>query len=674
MSKINLLPEHIYNKIAAGEVVERPASVLKELLENALDAHSTKISVQIRKAGSEMISVTDDGEGMDPDDALLCFEAHATSKITNEDDLFSIRTMGFRGEALPSIASVSKITLRTRKRELPEGCEVILHGGKMISSKPAGCAPGTEVIVRDLFFNTPARKKFLRSRGTEEHHITEMMTNLALAHPELSFELKLDNRIILSTPGAQDLTPRIRELFGRDYAEAMLPLATEEHGISVQGYIAKRSFSRTTRLEQRIFVNSRPVDAPGIYRAIKEGCGPMLDKGRYLPCIIFISIDPALVDVNVHPAKREVRFSREFELVAAVRKAVANALRDSENTILTSPSATPLFGIRPPLREDEKPLSPEAMFDPEAVAPAPFDFSSVNAADLIPQRKTESFHTQSHGTGDAPAVSFALEPEKQVSYADPANRSVIESTMRKAFLDYTPQGMMEELKKASELPGFQEAEKEIVEKTPPPDRVPEIQPETTEKNQPGNNLGLRVIGILNNSYILAERYDGLIMIDQHAAHERVLFEKILKGVDGSLSQKLLIPVSLELSRAETVFVQKNAKTLEKLGFEAEPFGSNTVKLNAIPAAMNQDSAGKMFQDMLSNLTESGTPGGNINYEQVAMCACKAAVKANDELTMEEALSLLKQLSYCDLPFACPHGRPTILNISMKEIERRFGRR
>ena len=276
MSRINLLPEHIYNKIAAGEVVERPASVLKELLENSLDAHAAKIAVRIQKAGSDMIAVVDDGDGMDSDDALLCFEAHATSKISQEADLFAITTMGFRGEALPSIASVSKITLRTRRKDLPEGCEVVIHGGKMISDQPAGCAPGTEIIVRDLFFNTPARKKFLRSPATEEHHITEMMTNLALAHPDISFDLKIDNRTFMSSPGSSDLLPRIRQLFGRDYADAMIPLAGQLNHIEISGYIANRSFTRTTRLEQRLFVNGRPVESAAVFRAIREGCGPVL--------------------------------------------------------------------------------------------------------------------------------------------------------------------------------------------------------------------------------------------------------------------------------------------------------------------------------------------------------------------------------------------------------------
>ena len=642
MSRINLLPDQIYNKIAAGEVVERPASVLKELLENSLDAHADKISVRIQKAGSDMIAVVDNGDGMDADDALLCFEAHATSKIKAESDLFAITTMGFRGEALPSIASVSRITLRTRQKDSPEGSEVVIQGGKMVSSRPAGCAPGTEIIVRDLFFNTPARKKFLRSAGTEEHPIADRMTSVALAHPEISFELRIDGRNFMNSPGSADLIPRIRHLFGRDYADALLPLSGGLNGIEVSGYIARRSFTKTTRSEQRLFVNSRPVESQAVYRAVRDGCGPVLDKGRYQPCILFIRMDPAMVDVNVHPAKREVRFSREFEVAAAVRNAVAQALRESGESEISEGTVYVPDPVRNPVSEpvpfELRPDSPE----PELISPKPF--SIVN--DPTPEKPAEN------------------QPE-----SDAADEYDMELILKSAFLDYTPLSQQTVLKRASELPGL-EPEKPAEKET----QKPEDSSESPAPPPQSNSLGLRIIGILNQTYIIAEKADGLILIDQHAAHERVLFEKILKGVDGTLSQRLLIPVTLELTRAEMVFVRKNGEALEKIGFEAEPFGANTIKLNAIPAVLSQDSSGQMFKDMLANLAESGTPGERANYEQIAMCACKAAVKANDQLTMAEAVSLLRQLSYCDLPFACPHGRPTILNISMKEIERRFGRR
>ena len=658
MSSIHLLPEYIYNKIAAGEVVERPASVLKELLENALDAHATRISVQVRKGGSELIAVTDNGSGMDPDDALLCFEPHATSKIATEKDLFGITTMGFRGEALPSIASVAKVSLRTRKQDLPEGCEVVLHGGKMISCDPAGCAPGTEIAVRELFFNTPARKKFLRTRGTEEHHIMEMMTNLALAHPEITFELKMDNRLLLSSPGSADPMVRIRDLFGREFADSLLKVEYTDRGIKVNGYLAKRSFTRPTRAQQRLFVNSRNVDSQSIYRAIRDGCGPVLEKGRYQPCILFIELDPALVDVNVHPAKREVRFAREFELASVVRSAIAETLRKNDSEVLSGSQEMWTFPAS----------GPSPVSDPTGAPP---------------EKKEDRVEPQEFPSGNVPEPPRDTEQAETSSDGEKEENSVLDQILRSALLHYTPQSELAGLQKASELPGFRIGENAPPEKTGQQpaaaaadssvtDGEKEKKPSSHPENSP-RGLGLRVIGVLNNSYIIAEKEEDLILIDQHAAHERVLFEKILKGRDATASQRLLIPVTLELSRGEIVFIRKHAGEFEKCGFEADPFGSNTVKLNAIPAALSQENAGALFKEILS-LILSDTNPARMDYQLIAMAACKAAVKAHDALTMEEILSLLHQLGNCDLPFACPHGRPTILNISMREIERRFGRK
>ncbi len=627
MSKIQLLTERIYNKIAAGEVVERPASVLKELLENSLDAGALRITVAVRQGGEQLISVTDDGEGMDPDDAILCFEAHATSKIKTEKDLFAITSFGFRGEAMPSIASVAKVTLHTRRRDSAEGFEVVINGGKMLASAPFGCAPGTEVVVRDLFFNTPARKKFLRSRATEEKHIAEMITNISLAHPEIGFELTFDGRPFLSSPAAKDPLPRIRALFGRDYADAMIPVSGSEHGITVNGFIARRSFTRPTRMEQRIFVNGRPVESQAVYRGIREGCGPTLDKGRYQPCILFLSLDPSRVDVNVHPAKREVRFSSDYEVTGSVRSAVAAALRTAETAALD------LGGSLFSSREAECPGN---------VSPAPFP--------------------------DIPAVPFdtARTPET----------ALLDRVMANAFVDYTPSALTAPPVRAVSLPGFSEP-RERSGVTPLPEQSEESAggERALAGGKQAEPLGVRLIGIFSDTYILAEKPDGLVLIDQHAAHERILFERILKGVDGTLSQRLLIPVTIELSRPDMAFLSRNAEFVEQVGYEVELFGQNTVKLSAIPAALPQDRAGDTFRDMLSRAIDSGSSAtARTDLETVAMSACKAAVKANDKLTVEEAVALLKQLVQCEQPFTCPHGRPTILNISTREIERRFGRR
>lgn len=325
MSSIRTLPENVCNRIAAGEVVERPASVVKELVENALDAGATRISVSVEDAGRKLICVQDNGSGMDEDDALLCFESHATSKIRNEEDIYAIETFGFRGEAIPSIASVSKMTIRTRRKKDSGGFEVVVHGGKAVAANPVGCAPGTEASVRDLFYNLPARKKFLKTAATEERHIVETMTNISLANPAVAFELRLDGRISFSTAAAADLRQRIRELFGKGFANALVPVEKNDGPVRVSGFISTRDYLKATRGEQRVFVNARPVDSPSVSRGIRDGFGPILEKGRYPAAVLFLTVEPGAVDVNVHPAKREVRFRDDFAVIAAVRSAVTAA-------------------------------------------------------------------------------------------------------------------------------------------------------------------------------------------------------------------------------------------------------------------------------------------------------------------------------------------------------------
>lgn len=623
MSRIRILPDSVANKIAAGEVVERPASVVKELVENSIDAGALSIRVSVEGSGCKLIGVADDGEGMDPDDAMLCLEPHATSKIFKDEDINGIRSFGFRGEAMPSIASVSRVTLRTRRRESLEGVEVCVLGGKMLSSAPAGCAPGTEINVRDLFFNTPARRKFLKTSATEERHIVETVSLLSLSHPHISFELRIDGSVCISTPACgEGLLTRVQALFGRDFAEVMEPVSMTSHGIAVSGFIARRGFTKPSRGEQKVFVNGRPVDALPVYRGIREGCGPMLDRGRHHPCVLFLSMDPLLVDVNVHPAKREVRFRRESDIVAAVRDAVAMALRNASSVS----SGLDLEAVAM--------TSPE----PEPV-PAPLDDVPGN---------------------EGMQLSAALE-----------------KAMASAFVDYVPSAAAT-LMKMKTVGGLQAGSH-----TPllPPEPLMAEAPKTCVAGFEARDAqafpgvaGLKILGVVDDSYIVATMPGGLAVIDQHAAHERVLFERLLKGVDGSMSQRLLIPITIEAGRADMAFIAKSAEHFAKLGFELEPFGQSTVKLNAIPAALNQSNAGGLLKEILSALSDDGFNSGSSTAEAIAQAACKAAVKAHDKLGMEEASSLIKQLAKCEQPFSCPHGRPTVVNISVRELERRFGRK
>ena len=653
MSRIHLLTEEVCNRIAAGEVVERPSSVVKELVENSLDAGARKISVSVEKAGQKSILVRDNGEGMDTDDALLCLESHATSKIKKEEDIFAITSFGFRGEALPSIASVSRFQIRTRRRDAQEGTEVTVNGGTMVSTKPVGCAPGTEVSVKDLFFNIPARRKFMRSTATEERHILECITNISLSNPDVAFELKLDNRIAISSPAAPDLTPRLRELFGKSCADALIPVIYSEYGIQVEGYISRRDFTRNTRNEQRTFVNGRCVEALAIYKGIREGYGPMLEKGRYPLAILFITINPGEVDVNVHPAKREVRFRHEYELTATIRSAVAKALREHN----------PVTGVQQ-VQQNEVQNNSDG-YDIEVKTKVYNDFR--------PSPAPEDTHlTQPNLTLDEILMNCLVEyrpgimrvfPERQQTVTVSQTTGIPQKNESTATPDDIP----------DMLSGLLTAETDTTapeEEEPAPFR---LEQEDAKPHYPSMSGDFQILGTLENSYIIGTIPNGMILIDQHAAHERILYEQILRGIDGVHCQKLLLPITVEVSRADMLFVSRNASEFEKLGFEIEPFGTNTLKLNGIPAAIKQNNAGGIFQDILSRLTADNTTQKNVT-ERIARAACKAAVKAHEILSREECIALVKELAKCELPFSCPHGRPTMLNISLSEVERRFGRK
>ncbi len=636
MSIIHLLDNEVSNKIAAGEVVERPASVVKELVENALDAEAKTISIRIERAGTRLIAVSDDGCGMDSDDALLCFEPHATSKIETDSDILHIATFGFRGEAMPSIASVSRMTLKTRKRDSREGVCVTVNAGKFGESVPAGCAPGTEITVRDLFYNVPARKKFLKSPATEERHIIDIVSLISLAHPVVAFELVMDGRTVIASPAGDKLLPRIRDVFGRDTADAMLPLDHTAGQISVRGFITRRGITRPTRQDQKIFVNGRPVESLPVYRGIRDGCGPMLEKGRCHPAVVFIDLPAEFVDVNVHPTKREVRFRNEFDVTDCVRAAVAEALRESAENTLMQPAAS-AFGSIPvqnpvPASAAKNPPSPAASFLREAAALQNADAPLARPAPL-----------------NLPVPPVPSE-------------NPVERLLASVHVDYLPLSV-------------QQPPEQISMPFPEPEKQESAEPANSQKRNnafPGCS-GLELLGVLGDTYLVAKMADGLVLIDQHAAHERVLYERILHGVEGSLSQKLLVPITVELSKADLAYVTKNREYFAKLGFEIDPFGGSSIKLSAIPAALKQDNAGGMFVELLARAADEDSSGARPDSASIARAACKAAVKANDPLSPAECRALIDQLAACELPFCCPHGRPTLINISIRELERRFGR-
>ena len=561
MNRIRLLPEHVANQIAAGEVIERPASVVKELVENSLDAEAKRISVTIKAGGRSAMIIADDGFGMSRDDALLALERHATSKITKAEDLASIRSLGFRGEAVPSIAAVSRFTLTSRERGTLSGTQIQIAGGKILSVQDTGAAEGTTIEVRNLYFNLPARRKFLRTEQTETAHIEHIITLCALAHPGVAFKLVVDERERFNLAPATALAGRLRELYGNQLVEQLVPLT----GGEIHGFIGKPGISRTDRSQQHIFVNGRPVESKGINYALLEGYHTALMKSRFPVTFLFIEIDPELVDVNIHPAKREVRFRDE----RAVRQGVIDAIRN-------------------------------------ALEPTGSTFQPV--------------------TGTGWPVTLRSEPSPVI-----------------------------------------ETQTSLLPTQPSP--AAEVQ---TDEGR------WRILGVIGQLYVLIESPEGLVLMDQHAAHERVLFERMMKefDADNAPAQKLLLPVTLELDARDAAFLHANLKTLHKLGIDVSEFGERAFLVDALPPYFALENLSQTFRNIVDELRQTGEQvhARRLGEDKIATTVCRHAVKARDPLKGEELRALLDQLQKCDLPYTCPHGRPTLIQMSYAELEKKFGRK
>ncbi len=691
-NRIRLLPEHVANQIAAGEVVERPASVVKELVENSLDAGATRIAVEILAAGRGMIRVVDDGCGMTRDDALLCLERHATSKIQSAADLSRVTTMGFRGEAIPSIASVSRFTLTTRRRpEAPAAPEdagdipmaatqVVIHGGKILEVRESGAPPGTTLEIRSLFFNVPARRKFLRSDETERAHIQHWLTTAALAHPQVGFTLVMEGRTVwqlpplpgLDTSAGQlhGLKERLRLLVGDGLAWVAVDAAGRLEAVRmapanvdapaeisppaearVWGWIGAPGVSRGNREDQHLFVNRRPVENRGLNAALIEGYHNALMKGRYPLCCLFLELDPAEVDVNIHPAKREVKFHRE----RAVRRFVAESVRDA---LMAWHQPVPEAGT-----ESRTPLPAARPALPRPPAPAPAPVPAVPLPDLpglVPAP------TRPLPRSDEP-VSARLDGSGPVSTAGP--RPVPSGPgyaveRERVFPDVGPvsgaAGMA--------APASIQAEAGTGRPSPP----------VTTGPVPLLSVPLRLVGVIGRLYVVFESDRGLVLLDQHAAHERVLYEQMLRRVqsEGSApSQRLLLPETIELSPKDASFLRENLPVLARLGVGLSEFGERTFLLDGLPAFVKSANPRRFALELVDELRAAGSAvnAWRLGEAVVAKTVCRHSVKANDPLAGPELEALLASLRECDMPYTCPHGRPTLLEMNFRELEKKFGR-
>ena len=652
MNRIKLLPEQVANQIAAGEVVERPASVVKELVENSLDAGAKKISVEIQAGGRSLVRVADDGLGMSRDDALLCLERHATSKIRRAEDLAAIATMGFRGEALPSIASVSKFTLITRERDdhSPEGTQITVAGGTIAEVKAAGAAPGTSVEVRQLFFNLPARRKFLRTEETEAAHIQHYLTLAALAYPEVAFTFQKDGRPVWQLPAIKSepalssriaaLRERLRALLGDekllavnfatsledDYAPEQpevfetaekSPPEPRHSTLRIWGLIGAPGVSRATRESQFVFVNRRPVENRGINYALIEGCHTTLMKGRFPVCCLFLELDPAAVDVNVHPAKREVKFHREFE----IRKFVTQAIREALLAFHAQPEKKPEPPMREPVEQQltiDKPLENKT----ETVTPPLPEFP-------LPIKTPEQ------------SIPVAAQPPLAMGFSRPAPSP-----------------------------------------SPPPTHGNNISPLPQSAPAafatPLLNVPLRLVGVIGKLYVILESDRGLVLLDQHAAHERILFEQMLNRLEQNEfapTQKLLLPETIELSPRDANFLREQLTPLTRLGVGLSEFGERTFLLDALPAFVKATDTRRFVLDLVDELKSAGREVNlaRLGEHTVAKTVCRHAVKANDPLAGPELENLVADLRRCAMPYTCPHGRPTLIEMNYRELEKKFGR-
>jgi DNA mismatch repair protein MutL len=698
MGKIHVLPERVANQIAAGEVVERPASVVKELLENALDAGSTRIRIQVEAGGKKLIQITDNGCGMVRDDAMLAFERHATSKIKDTEDLLSISTLGFRGEALPSIASVARLRLETRAEEEAAGTVLEINGGKIIRVEEAGLPLGTSITIRDLFFNTPARKKFLRSESTELSHIASLVTHYALAHPEKHFELHSATNALLVAPPVADHRERIYQVFGRETLDQLIPLAAVQplervglpqpppwrrgaeaasgasrtgHSaggsddgetragapaphdfgeVRLHGFVSKPEIQKLNRNSIFIFVNGRLIRDRLIQHAITEAYRNILPPTVFPVVLLFIEMPTAEVDVNVHPSKTEVRFRQQTVIHDFVRESVRAALMKARPV----PQFLTEIGAQP---------SASAGLSSPGLSNSRFSDGAVGNDGLqrAPWRDLYEPATAGGFALQAPAVPAATARlEFEGGIAVEANAAL---SLARASAEIAQQAIAEQTIADQLIPDHGCA--------PPIAQDPQTAP-TLESLRT-----LRPLGQIRNSFILAVNEDGLWIIDQHVAHERVLFERVLRqrSVQRVESQRLLMPLVIELTPAQQAIFSDIAEELAHNGFEAEPFGTRSVAVKIAPAGVDAAQIEHMLNEIFEQLTREDQA---INLEAVrtriaASIACHAAIKVNMPLGQNKMEWLLAELAKTEHPMTCPHGRPVVLRYSMQDIQKAFKR-
>ena len=645
MSKIHVLDNLTANSIAAGEVVERPSSVVKELVENSLDAGASVISVEIKQGGIKSIRVSDNGSGLEAEDARLAFQRHATSKILKIDDLQELVTMGFRGEALASIAAVSQVTLTTKQPGSEDGLELRLESGEIIHESISGCPDGTSILIENLFFNTPARYKFLKRDQTEASYVTDLIERMALARPDISFRLFNQGQEILHTPGNNDLMSSIFSVYGKETATACLPVEFNESPVQVSGYVTSPQVSRHNRNRQNIFVNGRLIQSKMITAAIDEACHTWFMKSRYPALVLNITLPMPLVDVNVHPQKMEVRFWDERKVFHCI-----------------------YHGIK------------QALINHSGIAPDSIDQAINDSGDSI-NAITDSISSSENAKTLNPDSAVPVQIELGHSLpsqleADPVTGEIIESTS--AVVYHTPQ-QSDINKPKHEQINYEKSDKQSLQFN---DKSSSISPDSDEGNKNSKRinslLDARIIGQAFQTYLILECNGELFLVDQHAAHERIIYERLVNRnasrTDSNNRQPLLVPEAIHVSRSEKQEIIMAKDEFAELGFEFDDFGHDTLLLRTVPAHTEElIKPGAAFRVLIDSYLDQGIKGPEAINQIYENIACKAAVKAHDLLHESEMNRLLEDLQALENPYHCPHGRPIIVRMSKYELEKKFKR-
>ncbi|NLK94135.1 MAG: DNA mismatch repair endonuclease MutL [Clostridiales bacterium] len=608
MKRINLLDEKTSNKIAAGEVVEGPSSVVKELIENSIDAHAKNISIEIIDGGTSLIKIIDDGDGIFPEDIEKAFLPHATSKIKHSEDIYAIHTLGFRGEALPSIAAVSKVNIKSKIETDDYGRELIIEAGKKISNLECGVNKGTTIEVRDLFYNVPARKKFLKSISREGAIITDIVNRIALANSDISFKLYNGNKKVLQTYGNGKLSDTIRTIYGRNISESLIYFENADDTMTIFGYIGKEEIARGSRNNQSIFVNGRYIKHKTIVAAVENAFKSFSTVNKFPFFVLFIEIYPELVDVNIHPTKAEIKFVDERGMFSKIFHIVHEAFKKEV-----------------------------------------FDTFEVN--NMETQIENKDIYVENVKL-DLPSVI----KEEKVHVNIPVDLKPVSTNITESntYATEEKEPINEEIYKVSET---------------------NIKPNTLE-NKIAKFPPIRIIGQFNKTYIIGEFEEELYLIDQHAAHEKILFEKYLKEIEEGtiVIQPLLIPSIVDLSPEDYCYYEENKDVFKNAGFTLEDFGDNSLALKEIPYFLGKLDSKSLFLSIIDNLKSLGSgKTTEVKYNKIATMACKSAVKANDSLSEMEMAKLIEDLRYINDPFHCPHGRPTIIKFTSYDLDKKFRR-